>query len=206
MQHVATSIPRLLITRTRYTRWLAALLSPSVILIAPPIRPQWAVYLLEAFGLGCLAICVLGRIWTSLYVADRKDTHLMVLGPYSVVRNPLYMFSFIGIVGIGFVLQVITLLVIAIILFVPYYSMIVALEETQMSQLHGASFAEYVARVPRWLPNFSGWKDVAVLEVDPRFVLRCFLENSLFFPTFLLFVLLQLLRAAELLPTLLILP
>jgi hypothetical protein len=156
--------------------------------------------------LGCLAICVLGRIWVSLYVAGRKGTHLVVLGPYSVVRNPLYVFSFIGIVGIGVVLQVITLLVIAVILFVPYYSMIVALEETQMSQLHGASFAEYVKRVPRWLPKFSGWKDAAVLEVEPRLVLRSFLENSLFFPTFALFVLLQLLRSADLLPTLLILP
>ena len=37
-----------------------------------------------------------GRIWCSLYIAGYKNNVLVIEGPYSMCRNPLYFFSFIG--------------------------------------------------------------------------------------------------------------
>ena len=56
---------------------------------------------LEAFGLALIAICIVGRAWCSLYIGGRKKDEIVNRGPYSVSRNPLYVFSFIGAFGVG---------------------------------------------------------------------------------------------------------
>ena len=42
-----------------------------------------------------------GRIWCSLYIAGYKNNVLVIEGPYSMCRNPLYFFSFIGGLGVA---------------------------------------------------------------------------------------------------------
>ena len=42
-----------------------------------------------------------GRIWCSLYIAGYKNNVLVIEGPYSMCRNPLYFFSFIGGIGVA---------------------------------------------------------------------------------------------------------
>ena len=63
---------------------------------APTIRAAIA-------GVGLLAIlvCIMGRTWCTLYIGGLKKRELVTTGPYSVVRNPLYVFTSIGAAGIG---------------------------------------------------------------------------------------------------------
>ena len=42
-----------------------------------------------------------GRIWCSLYIAGYKNNVLVIAGPYSMCRNPLYFLSFIGGIGVA---------------------------------------------------------------------------------------------------------
>lgn len=56
---------------------------------------------LEMAGMAMIAVAVLGRTWSSLYIGGRKNAELVQFGPYSLMRNPLYTFSFIGAAGIG---------------------------------------------------------------------------------------------------------
>ena len=56
---------------------------------------------LELAGVALIGVAILGRTWSSLYIGGRKNSVLVQYGPYSLMRNPLYTFSFIGALGIG---------------------------------------------------------------------------------------------------------
>src|SRR5690349_15131041 len=51
---------------------------------------------IEWAGMILIFICVCGRTWCSLYIGGRKISELVAVGPYSISRNPLYVFSIIG--------------------------------------------------------------------------------------------------------------
>ena len=57
--------------------------------------------LIEIAGLVLILVCILGRTWCTLYIGGLKKRELVTAGPYSVVRNPLYVFTSIGTAGIG---------------------------------------------------------------------------------------------------------
>ena len=62
-------------------------------------------------GLVLVGIATVGRLWCSLYISGYKDRELITTGPYSLSRNPLYFFSFLGFAGIGLATETITLAV-----------------------------------------------------------------------------------------------
>jgi protein-S-isoprenylcysteine O-methyltransferase Ste14 len=43
----------------------------------------------------------LGRTWCSLDISGRKKRELVTVGPYALVRNPLYIFTLLEAFGIG---------------------------------------------------------------------------------------------------------
>jgi hypothetical protein len=57
---------------------------------------------------------------------------------------------------------------------------VVVKEERLMLASHGDVFRDYAARVPRFLPRMSGWKNVEFLEVPPRAVVTTFLDACVF--------------------------
>jgi protein-S-isoprenylcysteine O-methyltransferase Ste14 len=124
---------------------------------------------LELTGFLFLIIAALGRIWATAYVAGRKTRELCRLGPYSLTRNPLYFFSFIGAVGFGFAIQNLILGVIIALLFLAYYAAVIRSEERRLRAVHGEKFDEYCAQVPRFWPRLArpeGGQEV-VLNVAP---------------------------------------
>jgi protein-S-isoprenylcysteine O-methyltransferase Ste14 len=135
---------------------------------------------IEAIGLTLIVLCVLGRVWCALYIGGRKSTELVDLGPYSVSRNPLYLFSCLGAIGVGFCTGSSALgaffLVAATTVMIP----VVRVEEMVMTRTFGTSFEDYRARVPRFWPRLSLWRDAELLSLAPRHLYRVF-GDSLFF-------------------------
>ena len=63
---------------------------------------------LELTGFVLLVACAMGRVWASAYISGKKNKELVTVGPYSLVRNPLYFFSLLGFIGTGLAFESIT--------------------------------------------------------------------------------------------------
>jgi len=113
--------------------------------------------MIEWFGIFAILLCIFGRTWTSLYIGGRKNRALLTKGPYSVVRNPLYVFSILGAAGAGAQLgSVISSVIIGLLVWMVFYIEVLR-EERNMAARHGANYAK--TSVPRFLPNPFLWRD-----------------------------------------------
>ncbi|MBI4772660.1 MAG: isoprenylcysteine carboxylmethyltransferase family protein [Deltaproteobacteria bacterium] len=122
---------------------------------------------LSFLGTFLVAISALGRLWCSLYIAGYKDNRLVTEGPYSISRNPLYLFSAIGAVGIGCATDTFTFPLALIVLFTLYYPLVIKSEEVRLRQLYGAKYEEYMKRVPTFFPKFSAFHEPEDYTVKP---------------------------------------
>jgi protein-S-isoprenylcysteine O-methyltransferase Ste14 len=126
---------------------------------------------LETFGMAAIIICIVGRAWCSLYIGGRKKAEIVDRGPYSVSRNPLYVFSFLGAFGMGAQTGSATIAGLFVLIAVLVFAATVKREEAWLADAFGPTYAAYVARTPRFWPNFSMWRDQEIIEVRPRFFL-----------------------------------
>ena len=162
--------------------------------------------LLQQIGLLLVALCILGRTWSALYIGGYKKRELITAGPYSLVRNPLYAFTIIGTAGIGLMAGSLVCAALFAAFATAVFSYVIRAEEAFLSNVFGQAFQAYMARVPRFWPRFSAWRDVDELAVRPRPVMRTFLEACLFLLALPLIEAKDLLQAWGWLPVLLALP
>jgi len=143
-------------------------------------RPGSAVHeLIEWLGVLLIVMCIIGRTWCTLYIGGRKDAELVTLGPYSISRNPLYLFSSLGAAGIGAQFGSIVLAVAAALVSITIFCLVIRQEEQVLSGIHGTPYDEYRQRVPLLVPRFSLWKDADVLEARPPRIVMTFIDASL---------------------------
>lgn len=135
---------------------------------------------LEAFGLGLIVVCIVGRAWCSLYIGGRKKAEIVDRGPYSISRNPLYVFSFMGAFGVGAQTGSVTLGTVFLLLTVAVFYATVKREEAWLAGAFGQTYADYCARTPRFGPDFSKWRDADSLEVRPQFFLTTLRDGLVF--------------------------
>jgi protein-S-isoprenylcysteine O-methyltransferase Ste14 len=174
-----------------------------VLFAAPPSAgPAWLVELAEMLGFALLVFACLWRIWSALFIAGTKDGELALTGPYSVVRNPLYIGNFLGVVGFGFAVEQPLLAVGLGLLFALFYPSVVSQEEKRLGVLFGESYRTYCARVPRWLPDWSLYEEPATVTVSPRRIRRAILDAMWFLWAFGVWEFIEELHSLKLLPTL----
>lgn len=116
-------------------------------------------FALKMTGIVLIVAGAFGRLWCTLFISGYKTERLITSGPYSIARNPLYLFSFIGILGIAMSTQMLTVVALVILLFAFYYPTVIVLEERKLLKLHGAVFEEYCKKVPSFIPKFSGYQE-----------------------------------------------
>ena len=106
-----------------------------------------------AAGLACIFVSVAGRWWCTLHIGSYKDRKLIVSGPYSLVRNPLYFFSIFAAAGFGLLHGSFILTAAAVICTVVIFLKAIADEEAALAQMFGDAYQAYVQTVPRLFPN-----------------------------------------------------
>lgn len=133
---------------------------------------------LEMVGLALIAVCIVGRAWCSLYIGGRKTAEIVQRGPYSISRNPLYVFSFMGAFGMGALTGSLTIALLFLLIAVLVFTATVKREEAWLSQAFGPAYAAYIARTPRFWPDPAQWRDEDTLEVRPAFFLRTLRDGA----------------------------
>jgi len=126
---------------------------------------------LEIAGYAFLFMSAIGRLWASAYISGKKSKELIINGPYSISRNPLYFFSFLGYIGTGMVFESLVLTAgMGVMFFLTHWNTILS-EEKGNRQRFGSVYDEYAKNVPRFIPNPRRFKvgDNAVLFTKPFF-------------------------------------
>lgn len=106
-------------------------------------------------GLAAVLTGMVLRMSARAYKKARSENGhgLVTGGPYSLVRNPMYLGSFL--VGSGFVLVVWPwyLWPIFAILFFRRFNIQICKEENHLQELFGKSYEDYMRQVPRFFPR-----------------------------------------------------
>lgn len=121
----------------------------------------WALF---AIGMAIAAVGESLRIWSAgnLY----KDKKLAINGPYKMVRNPLYVGSFLMATGLAvscfnpeYIYRSLALILIVLLGFKFIYSLQVQAEEKHLANLFTEDYAKFKAAVPPYMPKLSRFGD-----------------------------------------------
>ena len=98
--------------------------------------------LFEIFGLFFLTICSVSRLWALMYIGGLKKRELITDGPYSIVRNPLYISSLIGAIGIGLASENLLILAVILLFYLLYYPFTILAEEKKLADKFGNDYID----------------------------------------------------------------
>jgi len=85
-------------------------------------------------------------------MSQGQPDRLVVTGPYSVTRNPMYMGHLIFLVGLTLLTRSPLSLAVGSAL-VPWFDERARKDHARLLRIFGSPYAEYARRVPRWLPG-----------------------------------------------------
>jgi len=153
-------------------------------------------------GAAFIFVSISGRTWSRLYLARPRSRFVTSAGPYSVCRNPLYLFSVLGAAGVGAQTGSIALSLVAALIVLSILYFVVLEEEKMLSQIYGGIYDLYMRRVPRFWPRFSLWRNVSTVEINTAEMTRTFFEGCCMLLSIPLCSIIQLLQDQGTLPTL----
>lgn len=125
-------------------------------------------YGLRLIGWILLSLGVIGRCWCGSYISGYKNDRLIVDGPYSLCRNPLYFFSYLAGLGLMFITETIALPAAFSAVYLIYYSQVIRAEEKYLALLHGEVFQNYLAMIPRFWPSSAHYQEPASYLVSTK--------------------------------------
>lgn len=157
---------------------------------------------LFVIGTSMAAVGAFGRLWCSLYISGYKNNTLICEGPYSLCRNPLYFFSFIGTFGVGLSTGSFTIPGMVVVGFAVYYPLVVRGEEARLAVIHGERFEVYRQNTPVFFPRFSAFLEPGEYVVRPKTFRKDIGDSVWFIWSACLLQLIASLRMNDYIPTL----
>jgi len=145
----------------------------------------------EMLGFFLLVVAALGRVWCLSFIAGVKNEILVTEGPYSAVRNPLYGFNFLGMMGLGLAVENPPLALLLAIGFAVFYPSVVRREEAQLARRFGDVYIAYRAATPRWIPDWSAYREPESWVISPRRFRKGLLDAMWFLWAFMLWEIIE---------------
>lgn len=158
---------------------------------------------IEIAGMALISIGIVGRMWCTLYIGGHKSKDIIDSGPYSVTRNPLYLFSSIAAGGVGAQTGSLMLGLLCFAASVAAFSLVIRREERHLGGLFGAAYEAYKARVPRFWPSPRLFSDSAKLDISTSRLYRTLGDGLVFFLAVPAFEFVEMLQHGQMMPTVL---
>ena len=153
-------------------QWSRAILAAALVYVlfgAPPEFMQgWAGEVFRLCGYVLMVAGSLWRVWCLTFIGGTKDGVLTTTGPYSVVRNPLYFGSFLGVIGFGIAVRLPLLPIVLLVTFAALYPAVVANEEKRLDEFFGDTYRRYRDATPCWVPRWSLYTEPEAISVSPQ--------------------------------------
>ncbi len=134
----------------------------------------------EMVGILLIFLGIVGRLWCTLYIGGRKSGEVVTGGPYSITRNPLYVFSTLAAAGVGAQMGSIVATFGFAALCAAAFHIVILREERHLGALFGPAYRAYVARVPRFFPNLSLYQEGETASFRPKLLLNTLLDGLVF--------------------------
>ena len=137
--------------REMLVKWRAVIVVGMAVLILPFVEREWflAAFVVSMFG-------EVGQLWC--FASLDKNRDLAANGPYSLVRNPMYLARYFIVLGFFLLLgEVGVWLIMPYTLIYGFYMVNrIRREEWLLQSVFGEAFSAYCARKNRILPSFRG--------------------------------------------------
>lgn len=187
--------------RIPVSRGAAAIMLGLLLLASPREISSDSETLLKAAGFVLAGVGAIGRLWCSIYIGGRKTHELVMDGPYALCRNPLYLFSLIGALGVAMAAHSLTIFLLVGVFFSLYYPGVIRSEESKLRPLYGKAFDDYCASTPVFFPRRFGNLSETPRMVDVRLFRKDMAEVIWFILAVALMSGLDVLRAHSVLPS-----
>src|SRR3954470_2338659 len=125
-----------------------AMVAAMAVIATPLERPRMHEWV-DGAGWALISVCIFGRCWCTLYIGGRKIAELVRIGPYSMMRNPLYTMSFIGAAGVGAQTGSVVMAGLFLLIAWVVFRLVVAREEKFLIGRFGEPYVDYLKTVPR---------------------------------------------------------
>lgn len=130
---------------------------------------QWIGYLLLMAGLGL-------RIWSILYVGQKKSHELITTGPYSLCRNPLYVGTLLLVFGTALSFENFVMGLFSLVAVIPIHIVVVLAEEKHLSAIFGQEYAQYTQRTPRFWFRMSAYNSAPTVNISVKALRRAVID------------------------------
>ena len=141
-----------------------------VALASPPwVEPgSWLDLACRSTGWALLLAGTALRFWATFYVGGHKGSTLVVDGPYSITRNPLYLGTLAIALAVACFLESLTLGVGMCLAAVLYLSVTIPSETRRLREKHADAVLAYHQQTPALWPSLSRFTTRACVELDVR--------------------------------------
>lgn len=139
---------------------------------------------IDFFGAFLVSLCAIGRLYCTAFLGGFKNNEIVDYGPFSICRNPLYFFSFIGIVGISFMSVNIAVLIILPASFLFIYMSLIKREEEYLENKFGDVYKKYKKKTPRFWPKLSLYHAPHAVQMTPKTMLKGLKDSLMWFAAY----------------------
>lgn len=162
---------------------LVVIISILLILFSKQLlpSPSFSHIAFTYFGFALVIACVMGRIYCTAFLGGYKNNTLVTYGPFSLCRNPLYFFSFLGACGVTIMTGHLVLVILIPMAFYAIFQSVMKREEAFLTAHFGAEYITYVQKTPRFIPNPSLFHVPESIPMYPRYLRNGIKDSVLWF-------------------------